>query len=98
MSLPVLTAVTDTAWEDKLVAALEGTELGVTVVRRCIDVPELLATAATGSARAVVLSADLRRLDRDVLVRLRSARVAVVGLAAVGDEAAERRMLQLGVQ
>ena len=95
--VPVLTALTDTRWESPLVAALERGELGVEVVRRCVDLPDLLATAATGQARAAVLSADLRRLDRDALTRLAAAGVAVVGLVEPGDEPAERRLRQLGV-
>ncbi|MFZ5872503.1 MAG: chromosome partitioning protein, partial [Actinomycetota bacterium] len=60
MSLTVLTAVTG-AWEAPLVTGLErGT--GVVVVRRCADLTELLSAAAAGQARAVLLSADLRRL------------------------------------
>lgn len=96
-ALPVLTAVTNTEWEAELVAALDGTELGVIVVRRCVDVADLLATAATGTAKAVVLSADLRRLDREVLARLNTSGVAVVGLVEPGDDYAEGRLHQLGV-
>lgn len=96
--VPVLTAVSDTAWESRLVAALERGDLGVRVVRRCVDLADLLATAATGQARAVLLSADLRRLDRDALTRLSVAGVAVVGLVPPGDEQAERRLRQLGIQ
>lgn len=97
VTLPVLTAVTDAGWESVLVAALDDAEHGVTVVRRCVDVADLLAAAAAGTARAVVLSADLRRLDRGVLAQLASARVAVVGLVVPGDEDAERRLRQLGL-
>ena len=97
MMVPVLTAVSDAVWEARLVAALERGDLGVTVVRRCVDVADLLATAATGQARAAMLSADLRRLDRDALTRLAVAGVAVVGLVPPGDEDAERRLRQLGV-
>jgi MinD-like ATPase involved in chromosome partitioning or flagellar assembly len=95
--VPVLTAVSDAVWEAQLVAALERGDLGVTVVRRCVDLADLLATAATGQARAALLSADLRRLDRDALTRLAVAGVAVVGLVPPGEEAAERRLRQLGV-
>jgi len=95
--VPVLTAVTDAVWEADLVAALERRDLGVAVVRRCVDLADLLATAAAGTARAVLLSADLRRLDRDALTRLAVGGVAVVGLVAPGDEDAERRLRQLGV-
>jgi len=97
MLVPVLTAVSDAVWEAQLVAALERGDLGVTVVRRCVDLADLLATAATGQARAALLSADLRRLDRDALTRLAVAGVAVVGLVPPGDEDAERRLRQLGV-
>jgi MinD-like ATPase involved in chromosome partitioning or flagellar assembly len=62
-----------------------------------VDLADLLAAAAAGLARAVLLSADLRRLDRDALTRLAVAGVAVVGLVPPGDEAAERRLRQLGV-
>ncbi|MGZ6827852.1 MAG: hypothetical protein ACXVGH_13780, partial [Mycobacteriales bacterium] len=97
MVVPVLTAVSDALWEAQLVAALERGDLGVSVVRRCVDLADLLATAATGQARAALLSADLRRLDRDALTRLAVAGVAVVGLVPPGDEQAERRLRQLGV-
>ncbi len=97
MAVPVLTAVSDARWEAQLVAALAQGDLGVSVVRRCVDLADLLATAATGSASAALLSADLRRLDRDALGRLALAGVAVVGLVPPGDEDAERRLRQLGV-
>lgn len=95
--VPVLTAVSDAMWEARLVSALERGDLGVEVVRRCVDLADLLATAATGQAQAALLSADLRRLDRDALTRLAVGGVAVVGLVAPGDEDAERRLRQLGV-
>lgn len=98
MLVPVLTAVSDALWEAQLVAAFERGDLGVTVIRRCVDLADLLATAATGQARAALLSADLRRLDRDALTRLAVAGVAVVGLVPPGEEDAERRLRQLGVQ
>jgi MinD-like ATPase involved in chromosome partitioning or flagellar assembly len=97
VSLPILTAVTDARVEAGLVSAFDRRDLGVTVVRRCVDLPDLLAAATTGAARAVLLSADLRRLDRDALTRLVVSGVAVVGLTAPDDEDAERRLRQLGV-
>jgi hypothetical protein len=75
-----------------LVAALERRPVGVTVVRRCVDLADLLAAAASGTARAALLSADLRRLDREALARLAAAGVAVVGLYPPGDETSERRL------
>lgn len=98
MRVPVLTAVSDAVWEAELVAALGRGDLGVGVVRRCVDLADLLATASTGQAQAVLLSADLRRLDREALTRLAVAGVAVVGLVPPDDEDAERRLRQLGVR
>ena len=95
--VPVRTAVSDAVWEADLVAATERAALGVSVVRRCVDLADLLATAATGQARAVVLSADLRRLDREALSRLANDLVVVIGLAPPEDPAAEQRLHQLGI-
>jgi Flp pilus assembly CpaE family ATPase len=97
VNVPVFTAITDAIWEADLVSAFEREDYGVEVVRRCVDLADLLSAAASGSARAVLLSADLRRLDRDALARLDAAGVAVVGLVVAGDDEAERRLRQLGV-
>jgi Flp pilus assembly CpaE family ATPase len=97
MALQVVTAVTGAAWEAALVGELDRADHGVTVVRRCVDVPELLAAAATGAAQAALLSADLRRLDAETVARLDAAGVAVVGLVEPGDEAAVGRLRRLGL-
>jgi MinD-like ATPase involved in chromosome partitioning or flagellar assembly len=97
MALQVFTAVTGAAWESELVGALDRADHGVSVVRRCVDVSELLAVAATGTGQAALLSAELRRLDADAVARLDAAGVAVVGLVEPGDEAAAARLRQLGV-
>jgi MinD-like ATPase involved in chromosome partitioning or flagellar assembly len=97
VTIPVLTAVTGAAWESRLVAALEADRGSLEVVRRCVDVADLLAAVAAGHGRAVLLSADLRRLDREIVGRLAAAGVAVVGVVPVGDELAERRLRQIGV-
>ena len=93
MKVPVLTAVSDADREAELVAAFEHSP--VQVVRRCVDLADLLATAAAGTARAVLLDAGLRRLDRDALSRLAVHGLAVVGLAI--DDESERRLRRLGV-
>jgi MinD-like ATPase involved in chromosome partitioning or flagellar assembly len=98
MALQVFTAVTGAAWESELVGALDRADHGVSVVRRCVDVSELLAVAATGTGQAALLSAELRRLDADAIARLEAAGVAVVGLVEPGDEASAARLRQLGVQ
>jgi MinD-like ATPase involved in chromosome partitioning or flagellar assembly len=97
MALQVFTAVTGAPWESELVGALDRADHGVTVVRRCVDVAELLAAAATGTGQAALLSADLRRLDGDAVSRLAAAGVAVVGLVEPGDERGADRLQRLGV-
>jgi Flp pilus assembly CpaE family ATPase len=98
MALQVFTAVTGAAWESELVGALDRADHGVTVVRRCVDVSDLLAAAATGTGQAALLSGELRRLDVDAVSRLDAAGVAVVGLVEPGDERAADRLRQLGVR
>jgi MinD-like ATPase involved in chromosome partitioning or flagellar assembly len=98
MALQVFTAVTGAAWESELVGALDRADHGVTVVRRCVDVSELVAAAATGTGQAALLSAELRRLDGEAIARLGAAGVAVVGLVEPGDERAAERLRQLGVR
>jgi len=97
MSVPVLTAVTGARWETDLVSALEHSPIPLSVVRRCVDLPDLLAAAHSGQARAVVLSADLRRLDRDAVTRLKATGVAVIGVVTPGDLPATERLNHLGV-
>jgi MinD-like ATPase involved in chromosome partitioning or flagellar assembly len=92
--LPVLTAVTDPSHEAELVVGFGRSELSIAVVRRCVDLVELLSAAAARTARAAVVSADLRGLDRAALGHLAGCGVVVVGLAA--DEAGERLLHQLG--
>ena len=97
MRVPVLTAVPGAAWEADLVSDLDRADHGVTVVRRCVELAELLSTAATGTVRAALLSADLDGLDREAVLRLGSSGVAVVGLVEAGDAAAEDRLRRIGV-
>ncbi|HEX4018734.1 MAG TPA: chromosome partitioning protein [Frankiaceae bacterium] len=92
--LTVLTAVAAPSVEAQLVAGFAVPDLGILVVRRCVDLVELLAAAATGTARAALVSADLRGLDRESLAQLASCGVALVGLAP--DEQGERLLHQLG--
>lgn len=96
MTLSVITAIADPRWEADLVAGLTRAD-GVTVVRRCVDVADLLATASAGIARGVIASSDLRRLDRDVVTRLDLMGVAVVGMVNADDKDAEQTLRRLGI-
>jgi MinD-like ATPase involved in chromosome partitioning or flagellar assembly len=96
VSVPVLTAVADPAWESGLVAQL-GPDEAVRVVRRCVDLADLLSAATAGLGRAVILSGRLRRLDREAVSRLTAAGVAVVGLVATDDNDGGDALRRLGV-
>lgn len=93
MSLPVVT-VGRSAGE--CVAGLEKLRGPVTVVRRCEDLPELIAACQTGIARAAIVSDGAGELTATLLERLNASDVAVVVLA--DDEARRRRLDALGVR
>lgn len=95
--VPVLTALGAASWESQVITALDAAPT-VTVVRRCVDVVELLALAGTGLATCALVSAELRRFDADAFDRLRAAEVVVVGVLVRGDTEAEQRLGVLGVR
>ena len=97
MRLPVLTAADGASWEASVVGGLGDGDSAVEVVRRCVDVIELLAVAASGQARAALVSASLRRLDVDAVERLSAAGTVPVGVVERGDVAAEERLRAMGV-
>lgn len=98
MRLPVLIAADGEAWEAELVLAFDGAEYGVTVVRRCVDVVELLAVAASGQAQAALVGANLVRFDADAVDRLVAAEVVPVGVFDRGDAEAELGLHARGVE
>lgn len=98
MRLPILTAADGAGWEAGLLVALERGDHGVAVVRRCVDVVDLLAVAASGQAKAALVAAGLRRLDADAVDRLGAAGVAPVGVMRRGDSAAEDRLRAMGIE
>ncbi|GAA1643917.1 AAA family ATPase [Georgenia ruanii] len=71
--------------EGELVQALDAPGTGVRVVRRCADVPEVLAAAAAGLGAVAVLAADLPGVDRPTLARLRAAGVRTLLVAGAHD-------------
>ena len=86
MTPGLLTAGNGQSWENELVAALDRPGSGMTVVRRCVDIADVLTAATTGQASVVVLSAELRRLDTEAVQRLGSAGVAIVAIYPAGEE------------
>ncbi len=97
MTQGLLTAGNGQGWENDLVAALDRPGSGMTVVRRCVDIADVLAVATTGQVSVVVLAAGLRRLDTEVVERLLAAGVAVVGIYPAADDRVRGRLERIGV-
>lgn len=81
------------AWELDLIPLLERPRSGLHLVRRCVDLADLLALCRAGLATVAVVSATLPRLDADEVARLRAAGVAVL---AVEDADAAGQAVLLG--
>jgi len=97
VSTGLLTAGSGQGWENDLVAALDRPGSSMTVVRRCVDIGDVLALATTGQAAVAIVSADLRRLDTEAVTKLRAAGVAVVGVHPAADQRARTRLERIGI-
>ncbi|WP_375476839.1 CpaE family protein [uncultured Jatrophihabitans sp.] len=97
MKLPVLSAADGAEWEQRWVAAFERGAFPIEIVRRCVDVVDVLAVAAAGQGRAALLAADLRRLDADAVGRLVAAGVTPIGVVRRDDQIAQDRLRAAGV-
>jgi Flp pilus assembly CpaE family ATPase len=101
MSVPVLLAVTGAPWEAEVVRRAEQAA-GIRVVRRCVDIADVLGAAASGQARAVLLAEDLPRLTSDAVAALHARRIAVVALVDPADSGeptgGEDRLSRMGIE
>jgi MinD-like ATPase involved in chromosome partitioning or flagellar assembly len=96
--VPVLLAAAGEPWEAAALELLARRGSGFTVHRRCVDLTDLLAAAATGMARTALVAADLPGLDADSVAALGRAGVGVVAvLADQADPGAAPRLRRLGV-
>ena len=97
MSTGLLTAGSGQSWENDLVAALDRPGSPMIVLRRCVDIGDVLAIATTGQASVAIVSADLRRLDTEAVSALRASGVAVVGVHPAADDRARVRLERIGI-
>ena len=74
-------------WEATALRLLDGD--GVVVLKRCVDLADLLASAATGQADVAVVSGELGGLDADVVMQLLRDDVRCVAVGG-SDEALAR--------
>jgi Flp pilus assembly CpaE family ATPase len=96
VSTGVLVAVGAAEFEPAVLSV--ASEPDVHVVRRCVDVADLVATAASRQAEAALVSARLRGLDAEIVDRLRGEGVVVVGVVAEVSSADEALLRQLGIR
>lgn len=94
-AVTVLIVSTGAAWETRALAALQAHRATV-VLKRCVDVADLLAAASTGQADVAVLAADLAGLDHTVVDDLGRYGVRVVGIAT-DTELTRPRAARVGV-
>jgi len=89
VSRPVRTVVAapGAPWESALLAGAAGAPGDVVVVRRCVDVADLMAVAAQRLASVAVVEAGLRRLDAEVVATLAADGVRV--LVVTGRDGAD---------
>jgi MinD-like ATPase involved in chromosome partitioning or flagellar assembly len=101
MSIPVLLAVTGAPWEAEVVRRTERAP-GIRVVRRCVDIADVMAAAASGQARAVLLADALSRLSSDVVAALHARGIAVLALVDPTENGApfgaEDRLSRMGIE
>ncbi|HMU36714.1 MAG TPA: hypothetical protein PKA04_07800, partial [Marmoricola sp.] len=65
---PILLAASGQPWESQVLEMLEAARMPV--LKRCVDLTDLLASAATGQSQLAVLSDQLMGLDADAVMRL----------------------------
>jgi MinD-like ATPase involved in chromosome partitioning or flagellar assembly len=90
----VITCAGGAPWEAPLVRGLQRRELGIELVRRCVDHGELLGVALRDQPRAAVIAAELPWLDRDLIGTLHEHGVTVV---AVGNGLGTPLLDRIGV-
>lgn len=93
-AIPLMTAVANVAVEAQVMGLIAAAGDEVALVRRCVDIADMLAVAASGAVRVVLLSVELPGLDRDVVAQLRTLRTEPV---AVDDHVAPGRAAALGI-
>lgn len=93
-----LSAADGGAWEARWMAEMASSASGARIVRRCVDVVDLLAVAAAGHGQAALVSSRLRRLNVDALDRLAASGVAVVVVIEDDDPGAAARVRDLGIR
>jgi MinD-like ATPase involved in chromosome partitioning or flagellar assembly len=96
-AVAVLVLAAGAPWEPAALSALDAAS-GVVVLRRCMDVTDLLAHAAAGDAQVAVVAGQAPGLDHDAIARLRRDGVEPVVVVPEGHPDAPERVRRLGVR
>lgn len=96
MTISVLTAGSGAEWEHEFLTCANHVDSRVDVVRRCVDVADLLVAAAVGQAGVAVVDGDLRRLDTDAISRLAASGVRVIAVHR-NDPGIADRLRRMGI-
>ncbi|HET7734701.1 MAG TPA: hypothetical protein VFK52_01895 [Nocardioidaceae bacterium] len=94
MKVPVLVTAGGAGWEARALEAIADSGNRLVLLKRCLDLSDLLASAATGSASVAVVGADVVGLDSDAVRALKRDGVSVV---VVHDQHDSERLTRLGV-
>ncbi|MEU4196354.1 P-loop NTPase [Kribbella sp. NPDC026611] len=101
MSTPILLAITGAPWEADVVRRTERAA-GIRVVRRCVDIADVMAAAASGQARAVVIADALPRLSSDAVAALHARGIVVLAMVDPTENGApfgaEDRLSRMGIE
>jgi len=96
MTVGVLVALGTAPFESTALAALGRAHTHV--VRRCVDIADLLATAASGQGVVALVSTSLTGLDRQAVDALDVAGIALVGLVEHAADPAVDALRRIGVR
>lgn len=85
LRIGLLLAAAAAGWESRALEAVASAAPSVVLVKRCLDLGDLLGAAATGTATVAVVADGLPGLDADSLRALAASGVAVVVVAGGGS-------------
>ena len=98
--IAVLVAASGAVWEAAALQELGSAGPGVVLLKRCVDLPDLLASAMTGQAHVALVAGDLPGLDSDSVAHLHRCGLGVVMVAEQVDidRGDEQRLRRLGAE
>ncbi|MFZ2504220.1 MAG: hypothetical protein WAW88_16290, partial [Nocardioides sp.] len=94
----LLIAAAGAAWEAEVLKTIEG-DRGLVLLKRCVDVTDLMGAATTGQVDVAVVALDAPGLDAVAVDHLRRHQVGVVGIDSSGDlDLARLRASRVGIR